>query len=122
MFVKSISRNFFSENKCLSLFFSVKNGQRLGGYQCASWCTALAYDEAAKYAFVGDYSGQITVCQLSENGVKLINVLKGHNGSIQSLCWDGTQGWLYSGKSILAYLYYIWQEMCYNSLIQSMIC
>ena len=79
-------------------FHNVKNGQRLGGYLCSAWCTALAYDEAAKYAFIGDYSGQITVCQLSENGVKLINVLKGHNGSIQSLNWDGTQGWLYSGK------------------------
>ena len=44
---------------------------------CAAWCTALSYDEGAKYAFIGDYSGQITVCQLSETGVKLINVLKG---------------------------------------------
>ena len=82
---------------------NVKNGQRLGGYLCSAWCTALAYDEAAKYAFIGDYSGQITVCQLSENGVKLINVLKGHNGSIQSLNWDGTQGWLYSGKDVLLF-------------------
>lgn len=74
-----------------------KNGQRLGGYMCPAQCIALSYDEEAKYAFIGDYSGQITVCQLSENGVKLINVLKGHNGSIQSLCWDGTRGLLYSG-------------------------
>ena len=58
-------------------FHSCKNGQRLGGYLCAAWCTALSYDEGAKYAFIGDYSGQITVCQLSETGVKLINVLKG---------------------------------------------
>ena len=69
-----------------------------GGYLCSAWCTALAYDEAAKYAFIGDYSGQITVCQLSDTGVKLINVLKGHNGSIQSLCWDGSQGSLFSGN------------------------
>merc|ERR1712008_645025 len=33
-----------------------------------------------------------------KNGVKLINVLKGHSGSIQSLCWDQSQGWLYSGS------------------------
>ena len=79
-------------------FHSCKNGQRLGGYLCSAWCTALSYDEGAKYAFIGDYSGQITVCQLSENGVKLINVLKGHTGSIQSLCWDVSQGWLYSGN------------------------
>ena len=78
-------------------FHNCKNGQRLGGYSCAAWCTALSYDEGAKYAFIGDYSGQVTVLQLSENGVKLINVLKGHSGSIQSLCWDQSQGWLYSG-------------------------
>ena len=33
-------------------FHNVKNGQRLGGYLCSAWCTALAYDEAAKYAFM----------------------------------------------------------------------
>jgi len=79
-------------------FHNCKNGQRLGGYSCSAWCTALSYDEGAKYAFIGDYSGSITVVQLSENGVKLINVLKGHSGSIQSLCWDQSQGWLYSGS------------------------
>jgi WD40 repeat protein len=93
-----------SDSRLLSVardrYFQCHNstsGQRLGGYLCSAWCTALAYDEDAKYAFIGDYSGQITICQLSENGVKLINVLKGHNGSIQTLHWDGTQGWLYSG-------------------------
>ena len=57
-------------------FHSCKNGQRLGGYLCSAWCTALSYDDGAKYAFIGDYAGQITVCQLSDTGVKLINVLK----------------------------------------------
>ena len=99
-FYFSVSRDRYFQ------FHNVKNGQRLGGYLCSAWCTALAYDEAAKYAFIGDYSGQITVCQLSENGVKLINVLKGHNGSIQSLNWDGTQGWLYSGKILFWYHIY----------------
>ena len=65
---------------------------------CSAWCTALAYDEEAKYAFIGDYSGQITVCQLSETGVKLINILKGHSGSVQTLTWDGSDGLLYSGS------------------------
>lgn len=81
-------------------YHSTKNGQRFGGYLCPAWCTALSFDEEAKYAFIGDYSGQITVCQLSENGVKLINALKGHNGSIQTLFWDGSQGWLYSGTHL----------------------
>lgn len=41
-------------------FHSCSNGQRLGGYLCSAWCTALTYDHGAKYAFIGDYSGQIT--------------------------------------------------------------
>ena len=28
-------------------------GKRLGGYLCNAWCTSLAYDSDAKYAFVG---------------------------------------------------------------------
>ena len=48
-------------------FHNCKNGQRLGGYLCSAWCTALSYDEGAKYAFIGDYSGQITVCQFDPN-------------------------------------------------------
>ena len=71
---------------------------RLGGYVCKAMCTAVEYDEEAKYAFVGDYAGQITVLRLEESGVTLINVLKGHNGSIQSLTWDGKKGWLFSGS------------------------
>jgi len=90
--ILSVSRDRYFQ------FHNAKNGHRLGGYLCSAWCTALTYDEAAKYAFIGDYSGQITVCQLSDTGVKLINVLKGHNGSIQSLCWDGSQGSLFSGS------------------------
>jgi hypothetical protein len=52
-----------------------------------------------RYAFIGDYSGQITVLRLEESGVTLINVLKGHNGSIQSITWDGRKGWLFTGKA-----------------------
>ena len=68
-------------------------------FQNNFFSTAIDYDEEARYAFIGDYSGQITVCSLDANGgVHFINALKGHNGSIQSLCWDGSKGWLYSGK------------------------
>ena len=67
----------------------------------------LDYDEEARYVFIGDYSGQITVCKLDErDGVQFVNVLKGHNGSIQSLCWDGTKGWLYSGTYVLLLLHF----------------
>jgi hypothetical protein len=51
-----------------------------------------------RYAFIGDYSGQITVLRLEDSGVNLINVLKGHNGSIQTITWDGKKGWLFTGK------------------------
>ena len=51
-----------------------------------------------RYAFVGDYSGLVTVLRLEESGVTLINVLKGHNGSIQTITWDGKKGWLFTGK------------------------
>ena len=49
--------------------------------------------------FVGDYSGKVTVCKLVDGeGVQFINTLKGHNNSIQSIHWDGSKGWLYSGS------------------------
>ena len=79
-------------------YHCTESGRRLGGYLCNAWCTALEYDEKAKYAFIGDYSGQITVCRLEEAGVHFINCLKGHNGSIQDITWDGIKGWLYTGK------------------------
>jgi hypothetical protein len=31
-----------------------------------------------------------------------MNVLKGHNGSIQALTWDGRKGWLFSGKPVFS--------------------
>lgn len=79
-------------------FHCKESGRRLGGYLCNAWCTAVEYDEEARYAFIGDYSGQITVCRLDDTGVTLINVLKGHNGSIQTITWDGDRGWLYTGS------------------------
>ena len=61
--------------------------------------TTIDYDEADHYVFVGDFSGKITICKLVDGeGVKFINLLKGHNASIQCLHWDGTKGWLYSGS------------------------
>lgn len=79
-------------------FHCTVTGKRLGGYLCNAWCTGLAYDEEAQYVFVGDYSGAITVCKLEQSGVKFINTLKGHSGSIQCLAWDGTRNWLYSAS------------------------
>lgn len=74
------------------------SGRRVGGYLCPSWCTSLAYDELAKYVFVGDYSGQITVLKLDQPAVKLVNTLKGHSASVQTLFWEDHNGWLCSGS------------------------
>jgi len=79
-------------------FHCTTTGKRLGGYLCTAWCTALAYDSEAQYVFIGDYSGAITVCKLEPSGVRFVNTLKGHSGSIQSLAWDGSRNWLYSGS------------------------
>lgn len=73
-------------------------GKRLGGYLCNAWCTSIAYDEQSQYVFIGDYSGAITVCHLEASGVKFVNTLKGHSGSVRTLAWDGTRNWLYSGS------------------------
>lgn len=35
----------------------------------------------SSYAFMGDFSGEIHVLKLSEDGLKLITVLKGHSGN-----------------------------------------
>lgn len=79
-------------------FHCTSTGRRLGGYLCSAWCTAIAYDDEARYVFIGDYSGVVTVCHLEAEGLNFINVLKGHSGSIRTLAWDGRRNWLYSGS------------------------
>jgi len=87
-------------------FHCTSSGRRLGGYLCTSWCTCLDYDGGARYVFIGDYSGNITVCKLDDGGpaggagpgVQYVNTLKGHTGSIQTLAWNGERAWLFSGS------------------------
>ena len=94
--------------KSIWLFYHI-SGKRLGGYLCNAWVTSIAYDEQAQYVFIGrshftrkkawgflyicpgDYSGAITVCHLEAQGLKFINTLKGHSGSVRTLAWDGTR-------------------------------
>ncbi|KAF1669031.1 WD repeat and FYVE domain-containing protein 1, partial [Aptenodytes patagonicus] len=57
------------------------------------------YDHETWHAFVGDYSGQITLLKLEQNTCSVITTLKGHEGSITSLWWDPVQRLLFSGAS-----------------------
>ncbi|XP_071539125.1 WD repeat and FYVE domain-containing protein 2 [Panulirus ornatus] len=90
--VLSVARDKFFVYHC------TESGRRLGGHQCSGWCTALQFDSTSKHIFVGDYSGQITMLKLEENGPQVITVLKGHNGSIRSLAWDVDRQLLFSGS------------------------
>lgn len=38
------------------------------------------FDAQAKYAFIGDHAGQITMLGLDVQGAKLITTFKGHTG------------------------------------------
>ena len=60
-FPLSLFRRYFQ-------FHCTSSGRRLGGYLCTSWCTCLDYDSGARYVFIGDYSGNITVCKLDDGG------------------------------------------------------
>ncbi|KAL8595582.1 WD repeat and FYVE domain-containing protein 2 [Nucella lapillus] len=75
-----------------------ESGKRLGGFQAVSWCLCLEFDEQSKYAFVGDYSGQISVLKLMDTTFELITTLKGHTGSVRSLAWDVDRQLLFSGS------------------------
>ncbi|XP_060073051.1 WD repeat and FYVE domain-containing protein 2-like [Ylistrum balloti] len=75
-----------------------ETGRRLGGYLANAWCLCLEFDEQSKYAFVGDYSGQISVLKISNTNFELIVTLKGHSGSVRSLAWDAEKSLLFSGS------------------------
>ncbi|KAH0513448.1 WD repeat and FYVE domain-containing protein 1 [Microtus ochrogaster] len=57
------------------------------------------YDLDTQHAFVGDYSGQITLLKLEQNACSVITTLKGHEGSVACLWWDPIQRLLFSGAS-----------------------
>lgn len=42
--------------------------------------TVCRFDEQSKYAFVGDYSGHISVLKVKNNCFDLITTFKGHSG------------------------------------------
>ncbi|XP_046339732.1 WD repeat and FYVE domain-containing protein 2-like [Haliotis rufescens] len=75
-----------------------ETGRRLGGYQAGAWCLCLEFDEQSKYAFVGDYSGQISVLKIGQSSFQLIVTLKGHSGSIRCMAWDVQRSLLFTGS------------------------
>ncbi|XP_025928831.1 WD repeat and FYVE domain-containing protein 1 isoform X2 [Apteryx rowi] len=85
-------------DKCIS-WMCTRSGSMLGRHYFASWASCLQYDYETQHAFVGDYSGQITLLKLEQNTCSVITTLKGHEGSITSLWWDPVQRLLFSGAS-----------------------
>ena len=75
-----------------------ETGRRIGGYQTNAWCVCLEYDVQSQYAFLGDYSGQISVLKIGNSGFDFITNLKGHSGSVRFLAWDGARKLLFSGS------------------------
>ncbi|EDV98972.1 WD repeat and FYVE domain-containing protein 2 [Drosophila grimshawi] len=71
--------------------------KRVGGYNFETSCTALQFDALAKYAFIGDHAGQITMLRCDVQGVQLITTFKGHTAGIRCLRWVEGPQLLFSG-------------------------
>ncbi|XP_014097106.1 WD repeat and FYVE domain-containing protein 2 [Bactrocera oleae] len=82
----------------LFVYYSTENGQRLGSYSFETPCTSLQFDSMAKYAFVGDSAGLITMLRCDVQGVQFINTFKGHTTSIRCLKWVEEHQLLFSGS------------------------
>ncbi|KAG7237197.1 hypothetical protein INR49_032695 [Caranx melampygus] len=76
-----------------------QSGSMLGRHYFTAWASCLQYDHETQHAFVGDYSGQITLLKLEKQTYSTITTLKGHEGSIGALWWDPVQRLLFSGAS-----------------------
>uniref|UniRef100_A0A671XA84 WD repeat and FYVE domain containing 1 n=1 Tax=Sparus aurata TaxID=8175 RepID=A0A671XA84_SPAAU len=76
-----------------------QSGSMLGRHYFTAWASCLQYDHETQHAFVGDYSGQITLLKLERQTYSTITTLKGHEGSIGTLWWDPVQRLLFSGAS-----------------------
>ncbi|XP_037066129.1 WD repeat and FYVE domain-containing protein 1 isoform X1 [Peromyscus leucopus] len=85
-------------DKCVS-WMCTRSGNMLGRHFFASWASCLQYDLDTQHAFIGDYSGQITLLKLEQSTCSVITTLKGHEGSVACLWWDPLQRLLFSGAS-----------------------
>ncbi|XP_050306648.1 WD repeat and FYVE domain-containing protein 2 [Anthonomus grandis grandis] len=90
--VLSVSRDKMFSYNC------TQTGRNIGTFSAEAWCTCLEFDVPSRHAFIGDYSGQITMLKLDNNGPTFITTLKAHTGSIRSLTWDISRQMLFSGS------------------------
>jgi WD repeat and FYVE domain-containing protein 2 len=77
-------------------------------YTVISLTFYLRFDSQAKYAFVGDFSGEIAMLKVggvsgdgsgtSSGGVSHVTTLRGHSGSIRALAWSAEKKLLFSGS------------------------
>lgn len=79
-------------------FHDTNTARPLGNFSSSAWFTALVFDSQSKFAFVGDYSGIITMLRLDPGGAHVFTSLKGHTGSIRALAWDSSNQRLFSGS------------------------
>lgn len=75
-----------------------ETAHRLGCFEVAEFCYSLQFDAPSKYAFIGDYSGNITILRLSEDSYELITRLNAHTGCVKALVWDAERQLLFSGS------------------------
>ncbi|XP_025191256.1 WD repeat and FYVE domain-containing protein 2 [Melanaphis sacchari] len=78
-------------------YHNAKNGNPIGPpFVCAAWCTSLEYDAESAHAFVGDYSGNITMLNIKADGLQVVTTLTGHTACIEMLIWDSSTRRLFS--------------------------
>ncbi|XP_067622231.1 WD repeat and FYVE domain-containing protein 2 isoform X2 [Eurosta solidaginis] len=82
----------------LFVYYSTETGNRLGSYSFETPCTSLQFDSMAKYAFVGNSNGIITMLKCDAHGAQFVNTFKGHNTSIRCLKWVEEHQLLFSGS------------------------
>ncbi|KAK6315242.1 hypothetical protein J4Q44_G00147710 [Coregonus suidteri] len=68
-----------------------ESGTQLGLYRTTAWVSGLQFDVETRHAFVGDYSGQVTILKLEQDSCSLVTTFKGHTGNVTALCWDPVQ-------------------------------
>jgi len=72
----------------------------MSAVKTGAWCSSMAYDKASKTAFVGDYSGSISVIKITDGTMETVTTLQGHTASIRSLEWAAERRLLFSGRCV----------------------